>query len=118
AALDLLRELDLLWRRQQRVLARLAQEELQRVGRRLRRLRCNRGWGSGLLLELLRHELDAPPVELDVHGLDFERSELHRVEQLTEILLAQLTVGLGGLEQPRELLIAEDGLDLDGQPSP
>ena len=121
AALDLLRELDLLRGGQERVPAGLAQEELQRVGRRLDRLDGRRGRrrrGLGLLLRLLRQQLDAAPVELDVHGFDLERVELHRLEQLDQLLLAQLAARLGRFEQRRKLLVDEDRLDLDGQLRP
>src|SRR5207237_444741 len=67
AALDLLRQLGLLRRGQERVLARLAQEELQRVGRRLVGGLERRGRRRldlvPVLLRLLR-DLDPAPVEL------------------------------------------------------
>src|SRR5581483_2681821 len=88
-----------------RVLAGLAQEELERVRRRLDGLdggRRRRGLLL-LLLGLLGEELDPAPVELG------------RLEQLDELLLAQLAARLGGLEQSCQLLVDEDGLDLDGQ---
>ena len=74
AALDLLRELDLLGGGQQRVAAGLAQEELEGVGGRLeRRRRQRRGRGSGLLALAVVDELDPPLLEHPVHRVDLER---------------------------------------------
>ncbi len=79
------------------------------------------GWGGGagsFSSGSSAHELDPPAVELRVHGLELERIELQRLEQFDELLLTQLPARLGGLEQRREFLVDEDGLDLDGQSAP
>jgi hypothetical protein len=70
AALDPLRQLDLLGRRQERVAAGLAQEELERVSGRLerrlqRRGRRRRRWRLGVGA-LVLGDLDRPLVELAV----------------------------------------------------
>ena len=94
----------------------LAQEELQRVGRRLGRRDGGRGWGSCLLLllgRLLGDELDPAPVELHVHRIELERVELQRLEDLLELRLANLAARLAGLEQRGEVLRSEDRLDLN-----
>ena len=119
AALDPLRQLDLLRRRQQLVPAGLAQEELQRVGRRLERLRrrrrrlLGRRLGLGLALRL-DEQLDPAPVELLIDGVGLERIELERLQHLDQLDLPQLAAGLRRLEQRRQLLAGEDRLDLDG----
>jgi hypothetical protein len=101
------------------VAARLAQEELQRVGRRLERLcrrrRCLLGWRLRFGLALrLDEQLDAAPVELLIDGLRLERVELERLQQFDQLDLLQLAAGLRRLEQRRQLLGGEDRLDLDG----
>src|SRR4029079_16095390 len=90
AALDPLRELDLLRGGQQMVAAGLAQKELQRVGVRLERWR-DRRWcllprrlGLGLALRL-DEQLDAAPVELLVDGLRLEGVELERAQRARQI---------------------------------
>ena len=98
------------------MLAGLAQEELQRVGRRLDGRR-DRGWGRRLLLRLV-DELDAAPVELDVDGVDLERVELERLEHVLQLGLPQLAVRLGGFQEREQFLAPEDDLDLDRQRSP
>ena len=113
AALDPLRQLDLLRRRQQRVPARLAEEQLEGVRRRLDRLR-GRGWGGCLLLRLLE-QLDPPPVELAVHGVRLQRVELERLEDLLQLRRPHLSARLGRLQQRRELFVSEDRIDLDRQ---
>jgi len=106
-------------RREQLVPAGLAQEELQRVGRRLERL-GRRGWrllGRRLRLCLalwLDEQLDPAPVELLIHGLRLERVKLEGLQQLDELGLPELAARLGRLEQRRELLGGENRLDLDG----
>ena len=120
AALDPLRELDLLCGREQLMPAGLAQEELQRVGRRLERLRRRRRRLLGRRLRLglalrLGEQLDPAPVELLIDGLGLERIELERLEHLDQLDLAQLAAGLRRLEQRRQLLAREDRLDLDGR---
>ena len=100
--------------------AGLAQEELQRVGRRLERLGrgrrrlLRRRLGLGLSLRLRREQLDAAPVELLVDGLGLERVELERLEDLDQLDLTELAARLRRLEQRGELLGGENRLDLDG----
>ena len=70
--------------------AGLAQEELQRVGRRLERLSyrrwCLLGRGLGLGFALrLDEQLDSAPVELLVDGLRLEGVELERLEHLDQL---------------------------------
>ena len=78
------------------------------------------GWGGGAgsFSGLFHDELDASAVELRVHRLDLEWIELQRLEQFDQVLLAQLPIRLCSLEQRCELLVDEDGLDLDGQRVP
>lgn len=94
----------------------LAQEQLERVGRRLERLRGRR-WRRRLLrlgLPLrLGEQLDAAPVELLVDRLRFERVELERLQHVHQLDLPELSARLGGLEQRRQLLARENRLDLD-----
>src|SRR2546421_27231 len=74
AALDALGELDLLRGVQQRMASSLAQEELQRVGRRLLRDgRRRRGWRGRCLFRLVDH-LDPALVELAVDRIGLEPS--------------------------------------------
>ena len=82
AALDALCKLDFLRRREQRVTSGLAQEELQRVGRRLPGDRSRRRLGRRREL-FLRQQLDAAGLELAVDAFELERIE------------AQLLAGLG-----------------------
>ena len=100
--------------------AGLAQEELQRVGRRLERLGAGggvfSGGGSGSASRSGSTSSSiAAPVELRVDGFDLERVELERLEQLDQLDLPQLAARLRRLEQRRELLADEDRLDLDGR---
>jgi hypothetical protein len=99
------------------VLAGFAEEELQRVGRRLDRSRDGRGWGSRFLLRL-DDQLDPAAVELLIDGFELERLELERLEDLVQLDLADLPVRLGSFEQRRKLLVHEDRIDLDRQGAP
>jgi hypothetical protein len=99
--------------------AGFAQEELQRVGRRLERLGRRRGSLLGRRLGLclalrLDEQLDAAPVELLIDRLRLERIELERLENLDQLYLPELAARLRGLEQRRQLLAGENRLDLDG----
>src|SRR5437016_14265123 len=97
------------------MLAGLAHEDLQRIGRRLdRRSHSRRRWGSVHLLRL-NHELDPPAVELRVDRIELERVELERIEKLDQFQLAQLSARFRSLEQRSKLLVDEDRLDLDRQ---
>ena len=110
AALDPLRELDLLRGRQELVPARLAQEELQRIGRRLdgRRQRDD-GLGVGRLLD----DLDRALVELPQNGVLLELRELVGLGDLGEVGRAHTPDLLGLLEQLPDVLDEEDVVDVD-----
>ncbi len=111
ASLDLLGELDLLRCGQQRVPAGLAQEQLERIRRRLdddrwRWRRCN-----FLLLDVV-DDFDSARLELAVQEVDLEHVEIVRVDQLVELGLADAVLR-GRFEQRRNVLVLEDGLDFD-----
>ena len=114
SSLDPLGQLDLLRCRQQRVAAGLAQEELQRVGRRLVR-GLERG-RSGLLLflRLLDDDVDPPPLELVEERLGLERVELMSLDQLSKLRLLDRARAFSVLQQSLDVLVLEDRLDLDG----
>ena len=114
AALDPLGELDLLGCGQERVPAGLAQEELERVGRRLvgdlrRRLRRLLGllglWG-------LLDDVDAALLELALERLALHFVQFQRLEDLCQLGMPDRTRLLGNLEQIAQVLAAEDRLDL------
>jgi hypothetical protein len=97
----------------------LAQEELQRVGRRLERLGRHRRRLLGLRLRLglplrVDEQLDAAPVELLIDGLRLERVELEGLDHLDQLDLPQLAARLRRLEERYELLAGENRFDLDG----
>ena len=82
AALDALRELDLLRRGQQLVAAGLAQEELERVGRRL----VDDGLGRRrLLLVLVIDDVDAALLALAVERLGLELAQLVRLDEVRQL---------------------------------
>src|SRR5439155_25224830 len=97
APLDPLGEPDLLRRRQQRVPARLAQEELERVRRRLYRRHDRRGWGRRLGLPV--EHLDPALLELAVDAVDLERIERERLQRLAELALPDRARLLRAFEQ-------------------
>src|SRR5215204_233087 len=112
AALDPLRELDLLGGGQERVAAGLAQEELKRVGRRLVDGRLRRRprrlfWLWGLL-----DDVDAALLELALERLALHLVQLQRLENLCQLGVPDRARLLGNLEQIAQVLAAEDGLDL------
>jgi hypothetical protein len=113
AALDALRELDLVGGGEQRMAPDLAQEELKRVGRRLDRrverilvLRLRGRRLSGRLdgAVALVDELDAPLLELAQERFDVGGLELSGLDRLTEIGVVDEAARLGGLEQLLKLL--------------
>jgi hypothetical protein len=113
-ALDLLGELDLLGGGQQRMASRLAEEELERVRRRLVR-DLERG-RRGLLLLLflwLLGNLDPPSLELVEQRVRLEHVQLVRLDQLRELRLADRAGALCGLQQTLDVLVLEDRLDRD-----
>jgi hypothetical protein len=103
AALDALRELDLLRGGQQVDLADVLQEQLQRVGRDLARLRLRRLD----LLDLDRDDLDLQLLELLVELVHLARVEVELVECERDLLLTHRSRGLGGLEQVSSFLTLE-----------
>jgi hypothetical protein len=87
AALDPLRELDLLRSGQERHLADVLEEELERVGRDLGCVRLRRG--GLVLLRLGLDDLDVELVELLVELVDLNRVQLQFVERERDLLLCQ-----------------------------
>ncbi len=110
AALDPLRELDLLRRGQQLVPAGLAEEQLQRVRGRLDGSReRDDGLGVGWLLD----DLDRALVELAQNGVLLELRQLVDLGDLREIGRAHAPDLLGCFEQLPDVLDQEDVLDVD-----
>jgi hypothetical protein len=95
AALDPLRELDLLGRGEQVDLADVLQEQLERVGRDLARLLRRLlflHFGTG-------HDLDVKLFESVVEVVDLCRLELELIERHRDLVCRQMTVLLPGLQQ-------------------
>ena len=106
-ALDALRELDLLRRREQRNLADVLQEELQCVGRDLR-LRLDLRLG---LVRLRRNDRDLRLVEGGVDVVELRRLELELVERERELVGVELARAVADLEQALPLVTGKDFLD-------
>jgi hypothetical protein len=107
AALDALRELDLLRGRQQRDLADVLEEELQRVGRDL-------GLGLDLGLRLVGVRVDDRDLrflESGVELVELGRLEVELVERERELVRVDLARAVPGLEQPLAVVAREDLLD-------
>src|SRR5215207_5399992 len=118
AALDPLRELDLLGGGQERVAAGLAQEELKRVGRRLVDGRLRRRprrlfWLWGLL-----DDVDAALLELALERLALHLVQLQRLENLCQLGVPDRARLLGNLEQIAQVLAAEGGRESIPNPAP
>ena len=112
AALDLLGELDLLRRGQQRVPAGLAQEELQRVGGRLeRRRRPEAGEGRGLALARPRAARSPAPRTSGRRRRPRAASSACGSSDLEQLGRAHGARQLGGLEELLELLRLDDAVD-------
>ena len=110
AALDPFRELDLLRRGKQLVPARLAEEQLQRVGGRLDGSRQRDDClGVGRLLD----DLDRTLVELAQNGVLLELRQLVDLGDLGEVGRAHVPNLLGCFEQLPDVLDQEDVLDVD-----
>ena len=110
AALDPLRELDLLRRGQQRVAAGLPQEELERIGRRFGR--CGgRAWGSRLGLAVSSSTSIPRSVEHSVDRVHLERLERVRLQRLEQLGCAHGAGQLCSLEQLLELFRLDDCVD-------
>jgi hypothetical protein len=105
---DSLRELDLLSGGQELVPAGLAQEELQRIRRRLHR----RGERDNRLgMQRLLDDLDAALVELPQERVLLELGQLERLADLREVGGPNRAGLLGLLEQLPDLLGAENVFD-------
>ena len=110
AALDPLRELDLLGCRQELMPAGLPQEELERISRRLDRSGQR---DDGLRVRRLLDDLDRSLVELAQHRILLELRELVGLRDLRQIGRADRANLLCCLEQLPDLLDEEDVLDVD-----
>ncbi len=107
AALDALRELDLLCGGQQRDLADVLEEELKGVGRDL-------GLGLDLRLGLIRsrsHHGDLRLVESSVEVVELPRVELQLVERERELVGVDLARAIPDLEEALALVAGEGLLD-------
>jgi hypothetical protein len=108
AALDALRELDLLRRGQERDLADVLEEELERVGRDL-------GLGIGLGLGRVRlvgvDNRDLGLVEGGVEVVELRGLEVELVERERELVGVDAARPVADLEQPLALVAREDFLD-------
>ncbi len=98
--------------------AGLAQEELQRVGRRLprdgerwqfgrRRLRLD----FAVVAEVV-HDVDLPRLELAVHEVDLERVEAERLEHVVQLRLQHRAALLGHIDQPAQVVAQEEDVGL------
>ena len=110
AALDPLRERHLLRRVQQPVPARLAEEELEGVRGRLDGRRRDGRPLDGRSLD----DLDAALVELAHERLVLEPAELVRLDDLGDVGRADRARLLARLEERPEVVLREDGFDVDG----
>jgi hypothetical protein len=107
AALDALRELDLLGRREERHLADVLEEELERVGRDLR---LGLGFRLGLV-GICVDDGDLGLVQRGVEIVELRRLELELVEGERELVRVDLSRPVPALEQPLALVAGEDLLD-------
>ena len=107
AALDPLRELDLLRRGQQRNLADVLEEELQRVGRDLR-LGLDLGLG---LVGVGVDDGDLRLVEGRVEVVELRRLQLELVEGERELVGVELSRPVPGFEQALTLVRGQDLFD-------
>jgi hypothetical protein len=89
----------------------LAEEQLERVRRRL----DGRGGDGSALHRGRLHDLDAPLVELADERLLLEPVELVGLDDLVDVGRADRAGLLAGLEQRPELILGEQGLDVDGR---
>ena len=102
AALDPLRELDLLPGREERVAGHLVQEELERVRRRHRELLVEKG-RLGPRAAAIVAELDPARVDLLVEALDLLVLELERLGEPLHLREPETAFLLAPLEQGRDL---------------
>jgi hypothetical protein len=108
AALDALRELDLLCRGQQRYLADVLEEELEGVGRDLR---LGLDLGLRVVGVVRMDDRDLRLVESGVEVVELRRLELQLVEGERELVRVELARPVPGLEQPLPLVAGENLLD-------
>ena len=107
AALDALRELDLLGRRQERDLADVLEEELQRVGRDLR-LGLDLGLG---LVHVGVDDGDLRLVEGGIEVVELRGLQLELVERERELVGIDLARSVSDLQEALALVAGEDLLD-------
>jgi hypothetical protein len=108
AALDALRELDLLRRGQERDLADVLEEELERVGRDLR---LGMGLGLGLVRLVGADDGDLRLVERRVDVVELCRLEIELVERERELVGIDAARAVPDLQEPLPLVAREDFLD-------
>ena len=108
AALDALCELDLLSGREQRDLADVLQEELQRVGGDLR---LGLDIELGLVGRAGGDDRDLRFLEPDVEVVELARIELELIERERELVGVELPRPVADLEQALPLVSREDVLD-------
>jgi hypothetical protein len=106
AALDPLRELDLLRRGEEWDTSDVLQEELQRVGRDLRV-----GLDLGLRLVVCGYDGDPRLVEGSEELVDLRRLELELVQRERDFVGVEAAGAIAALEQPLRLVGREDVLD-------
>jgi hypothetical protein len=108
AALDALRELDLLRRREERHLADVLEEELQRVGRDLgRRL----DFGLAVVDRVRVDDRDLRLFECCVEVVQLSRVEIELIESERELVGIELAGAIAALQQTLALVAREDLLD-------
>jgi hypothetical protein len=108
AALDALRELDLLRRGEKRNLADVLQEELQRIGRDLgRRL----GFRLGVIDRVSVDDGDLRLFEGRVEVVELSRVEVQLIERERELIGIDLAGAVAALQQSLALVAREDLFD-------
>ena len=106
AALDQLRQLDLLGGGQQRVAARLVEEQLQRVGRRRREVAVDVGRVDGGRAAAVVREADPALLELLIERLELLVLELQILDRGAELGEVEAACLLAGVEHGCECLAA------------
>ena len=104
SALDALRELDLLRGGEERITTRLVEEELERIGRRMREVAVDIGGALLLRPAAIVREHDVPLVELGVESLELVVLELDVLQGRTELGEVEATCFFPGFEQGSERL--------------
>jgi hypothetical protein len=108
AALDALRELDLLRGGEERDLADVLEEELQRIGRDLR---LGLGLGPCLVGLARMDDRDLGFVESGVEVVELRGLEVELVERKRELVGVDAAGAVADLQQPLALVAREDFLD-------